>query len=1051
MLIKSQNGVSVDSLYLGSQGAVADTECNANITLDSYVGVSNSPNLGSRSIQNSSGNIRIQLHEVLGEISRSPRRVSIDDLVGITEHVLNRLIRSGDFRSAKVFLHALLDLYTDADDADNVAFASMRLLMLDGHYESALSELYNIKTNKELLDRMPAIEQEIVALKMKHDELAKIHPHLSAIEQMRALVIEKLVLKRARTGEPIVGLGVTKDGIDDYFDGLMQVANVGLDVIADAIKQKKVFSVREGFERFEELLLDAFVEIDEDLRLLGMDDFKRFLELRSVDVDDLFLYSEIESETEREQWLLYYTRELRGELWTSSVCPYRTVKLNLETLRKSRNYRIGSSAEELYQEVIGTSSFTGYSDAEFSETLKSVPQRIAPLVIGAMLAGPIGAYVEGVTANVTISIGGRTLFSAAQLGGARTAVSVASGFGAEGLAFWAGHDASHSMLVGGGEYFTGKSLQSAYMYLGSIRGVMALWGASGGYVSTVAAAKYPRFALPIKATSASGAFAAETMGFVGVNEIQELIGMIPASEKTLRQEIVQSALFLGQLKAGFALGKAVTGNVSMIKTVEVKLDTAQRLLKQALEAGSVTGEIYRAAYNRVATLSTMLSDMTNKMVIVPQGVAMPAAARGGSRVSEATALTGLGGSFDSRGDVFIYSAWQTVNGRETQTSGGNNIMSPFEAARQIQNEGLGNIGYMFVPPLMKLPKAWGFGESILNGERIRDLGWYEEQYSGAGPGIATHHAHRLIQNGTLDAAMIYGLELLHRDPKVYEVYRDQIPQLPSTATYYEGNQQIFGAMNIYRGGQIVPIYDKEAQLFLKKTGMTLPEFYQMADNMHSQNEGVYMNAVGTPNALGSITRKPAGAEVFQISHCAYPYVSYYGGMLLVSERMAEQLSSEASNHMRVSFADSIVAPDGPQHIASISEGRHLKTLSDRLIVHVDATRGQSLGELVDSGDLGLHLYNCFPHVPLKMGRALGLVSDVNSMLKFTRNTQLTVTGGACCGDGYGWNIPSLHAMTTIVAGNGGVTNSAGVLVHSNGGTGGKAGLTWILPAEKNCK
>ncbi len=522
---------------------------------------------------------------LLREIQFEEKGIDRKALIGLGEEQAQYLLFQGRQDEAADLLGNLSAVYEELGDQNSSNFALARAEFLWGNLKESDRLLGSVSSSSSLYSVAQELKTQIQPLIQREAHLEKVLPSIAALEQMRMRALEQLAFDESQIHDSWLEPDAWTDTKRDLNSRLISKVNRGINEMVQALLDGKVSNVEEAFAHFHEYTT-LRTALDGNPPFDGRG-FKQILSSAHVDVESLIGFSKIKGQKEREEWLLRYTEGLRSHYASLAGYPANTIERNLQALIESKNPAVKARAQTLYANVTGESATTGLSDAEFAGLLREGGKTTVPMVLAMMVAGPVGAYAEG-AATVRLAAGGISLGRAGWAGRA-------VGFGVEATLFWGANDALHATLIGGGDYFTEHGLASSFLMLGGLKVLGRAWRATGGAYLAKAAQTNKVLAPLLGGVDQAGQLATEFSGFWGLGQLEEIIGLIPQQETTLRQELTQTAMTLMQLKMAVAAGQMVTGHLAEIKTLEIKLESTEILLREAAKRGSLTpAELIRA-------------------------------------------------------------------------------------------------------------------------------------------------------------------------------------------------------------------------------------------------------------------------------------------------------------------------------------------------------------------------------------------------------------------------------------------------------------------------
>ncbi|MEH6628214.1 MAG: hypothetical protein V7739_17360 [Motiliproteus sp.] len=290
--------------------------------------------------------------------------------------------------------------------------------------------------------------------------------------------------------------------------------------------------------------------------------------------------------------------------------------------------------------------------------------------------------------------------------------------------------------------------------------------------------------------------------------------------------------------------------------------------------------------------------------------------------------------------------------------------------------------------------------------------------SGCGPIDALKQAKGLIGEGLSDAVLISGDEPLK--------------------TGYSKEQRL-QLMAVYGAGYpLTMAYDELAGRFIDKQKMSQELFIQCRDDLFENYLCTYALDPANNRALPDARWYDLLTPRFRGVDCANPLIDFQGRVLLVSDKLANELA--VPNAQQVELAGVEVQRtqgDGEQYLDDISDFNHLKQAYEGCCQQAKI----DFVSLFKDRKALLEVYSCYPVVPMAFMLASGLINSLKELPELLKQYPVTVTGGMNLARAP-WNNPALNGLISLyqqlprrklrVA-----------LLHGNGGLGYRQGVALL--------
>lgn len=355
----------------------------------------------------------------------------------------------------------------------------------------------------------------------------------------------------------------------------------------------------------------------------------------------------------------------------------------------------------------------------------------------------------------------------------------------------------------------------------------------------------------------------------------------------------------------------------------------------------------------------------------------------------------------------------------------NKFLQAIEYNKKAQEKGL-KTAYMFIDPLLdSFEAANRFYFNILECREISSLNVYR---SGCGPIQAVSDAYNFISNEICDLVFIFGYEPL------------------ATFKIKKGKKVLSKAMDIYDGVMLPEAYNRLTKHLLEILNISHEQFFLISNALYENYKKTYGKNSET---VHDRTKKMSdfNADLFTLTDCANPYVDFSGGVIISSDKAAQELKVARKDITQLRGAGYKVVGDGPDFIEKIAGTKeniypHLENAYNR----VCADSGIDYKAEFKNQNGLLEAYTCYPPSPMALLLATGLVENIDEMVNFLDHNEITVTGGMNLARGP-WNNPALNGLISMHNELKTSDKEYG-LVHGNGGLGGFQGLALLSKVKE---
>lgn len=261
--------------------------------------------------------------------------------------------------------------------------------------------------------------------------------------------------------------------------------------------------------------------------------------------------------------------------------------------------------------------------------------------------------------------------------------------------------------------------------------------------------------------------------------------------------------------------------------------------------------------------------------------------------------------------------------------------------------------------------------------------------SACAPLQAIENNLKSLQNETIDILIVSGSDMAKTDFANNRNKRNKLLKIYGNKTFLEG-------------------YELVTKEFLQQYELSRSDFQSVAEHFfknHTKVRKTIHNDSFFPNQkwFNLITEHFRGVD------CANPSVDFEGKIVIGNKKALKALCIKKSNNIKIlGVGTESICDDGIEHISKIATYKHLANIFEKVCDESNV----DFRKLYLNNEALLEVYTCYPIVPLAFLLSTKFLDNIDQIVNFLENHQITISGGLNLGKAP-WNNTTLSHIITM--------------------------------------